>query len=124
MTTPQLSVPTTAGDGQSGAGGEVAEVGSSRLDAGVVSASAANSPPPAPPFTDAEFDSIVGTIWGDLEEDPFRVGDLLADALGFIAGVALHPDTDPRDAARAAAVLRQMEQRALWGPDLEQEDHR
>lgn len=83
----------------------------------------AASPAEQPPLTTAEFDAIVGAVWADLEEDPYRIGDLLAQALGFIAGIALHEDTDPRDAARAAAVLRAMEQRALWGPEHEQEDH-
>jgi hypothetical protein len=81
-------------------------------------------PAQQPPLTPAEFDAIVGAIWADLDEDEFRIGDLLAVALGFIAGIALHEDTDPHDAARAAAVLREMEQRALWGPDHEHEDHR
>lgn len=90
----------------------------------VAGGAAATASPADPPLTPAEFDSIVAAIWEDLEDDQFRVGDLLADALGFIAGIALHEDTDPRDAARAAAVLRAFEQRALWGPDHDQEDHR
>ncbi|MEU4391616.1 hypothetical protein [Kribbella sp. NPDC023855] len=76
------------------------------------------------PLTAEEFDAIVGAIWADLDDDPMRIGDLLATAVAFIAGIALHEDTDPQDAARAAAVLREMEQRALWGPDHEHEDHR
>lgn len=78
---------------------------------------------PAIPFTASEFDAILSTIYSDLQEDPFRIGDLLADALAFIAGIALHEDSEPRDAARAAVVLRAFEQRALWGPEHEQEDH-
>lgn len=132
MNTPDLVAPTSDGDDH-GAGGEAAEAGSPRMEPGGVRAYAVNSPPPAPipppghrpgPMNELEFDAIVGTIWNGLTDDPFRIGDLLADALGFIAGIALHEDTDPHDAARAAGVLRQMEQRALWGPDHEQEDHR
>lgn len=75
------------------------------------------------PFTEAEFDSIIGTIWNELDGDPHRFDDLLAEALGFIAAVALRPDlTDT--AGRAIGLLRRMEQRSLWGPDHEQEDHR
>lgn len=85
---------------------------------------AATASPADSPLTVEEFDAIVGAIWADLDDDPMRIGDLLATALGFIAGIALHEDTDPHDAARAAAVLREMEQRALWGPDHEHEDHR
>lgn len=76
------------------------------------------------PLTAPEFDAIVALIWDDLDEDPLRVGDLLADALGFIGGIALDIHSDPHDADRATAVLRAMEQRALWGPNHEQEDHR
>jgi hypothetical protein len=76
------------------------------------------------PLTPAEYDAIVGTIWNELDGDPHRFDDLLADALGFIAGIALHEDTDPHEADRATAALRSFEQRALWGPDHEQEDHR
>ncbi|HET6291729.1 MAG TPA: hypothetical protein VFG33_00090 [Kribbella sp.] len=83
----------------------------------------ASHQPPAP-LTADEYDSIVGTIWNELEDDLGRFDDLLAEALGFIAGIALHEDTDPREADRATAVLRSMEQRALWGPDHETEDHR
>lgn len=83
----------------------------------------APAPTPPEPLTVDEYDAIVGTIWNGLPDDPFRIGDLLAQALGFIGGIALH-DTDHPDADRATAVLRAMEQRSLWGPDQEQEDHR
>lgn len=69
------------------------------------------------PFTGDEFDAILSSVWNGLQDDPFRFGDLLAEALGFIAGIALHEDSSPGDAARAAGLLRRMEQRALWGPD-------
>jgi hypothetical protein len=127
MTTHDLVAPTSDGDDH-GAGDEGAEVPpADRLDAGRVSGSATNSPSPAPPtlepFTEAEFDAIIGTIWNGLEGDPTRFDDLLADALGFVAAVALRPDlTDT--SGRAAGLLRRMEQRALWGPNLEHEDHR
>jgi hypothetical protein len=75
-------------------------------------------------MTSVEFDSIVALIWHDLDSDRCRVGDLLADALGFIGGIALGVDTDPHEADRATAVLRAMEQRALFGPYHDQEDHR
>ncbi|WP_020385945.1 hypothetical protein [Kribbella catacumbae] len=127
MNTHGLDVPTTD-VGVHGAGDEGVEAGSpadGQETRSLAVVSTTNSPSPAPtPFTAAEFDAIVSTIWNGLPDDPFRIGDLLADALGFIAGIALHEDTDPNDAARAAAVLRAMEQRALWGPDHEQEDHR
>jgi hypothetical protein len=122
VTTHDLVAPTTDGDDQ-GVGGEVAGVGSVRLDAGVVSAPAANSPPPAPPLTVDEADSIICTVWSDLAEDPRRFDDLLTQAVGFIAGVALQPGLGGV-ALRAAECLRAMEQRALWGPDHEHEDHR
>lgn len=78
----------------------------------------------AEPMTPVEFDSIVSLIWHDLDSDRSRVGDLLADALGFIGGIAVDIHTDPHDADRATAVLRAMEQRALFGPYRDQEDHR
>lgn len=104
MTSPELAAPTTDGDDQAPGG------------------AAATAPPE--PLTPAEYDAIVSTIWNGLPDDPFRIGDLLADALGFIGGLALAFDTDPHEADRATAVLREMEQRALWGPNHEQEDHR
>lgn len=75
------------------------------------------------PFTEAEFDAILGTIWEGLDDDPTRFDDLLFTALGFIAGIALTSRAD-RLPERAAGLLRRMEQRSLWGPDHEQEDHR
>jgi hypothetical protein len=69
------------------------------------------------PLTVDEHESIVDAIWADLEEDPYRIGDLLTIALAYLAVVALDPGTDPHDADQATAVLRQLEQRALWGPD-------
>lgn len=76
------------------------------------------SPSSAPdPLTGPELGAIIASLWADLEDDPYRVGDLLADAVGFIGGVALgehHPDSLR---GRAAGLLRRMEQRALWGPD-------
>lgn len=113
---------------------EGVQAGSVRLDAGKFSACTTNSPSlvpvagdapnlmggvPAPmtePMTELELDAIVTAVWADLEQDPFRVGDLLADAIGFIGRIAVAPDTDPYDADRAAGLLRRMEQRALWGP--------
>lgn len=106
MTTHDLDVPTSDGDVH-GAG------------AGATDRSAPASPEP---FTEAEFDSILGTIWNGLDGDAHRFDDLLAQALGFIGGIAMR--TDHHVAERAAALLREMEQRALWGPDHEQEDHR
>jgi hypothetical protein len=136
---PELSLVTTDHEGQESAGEGVA-VGSVRVEP-VVSADAPNSPPagtaggaaatasPAP-FTTEEFDAIVGAIWSDLDDDPTRIGDLLAEALGFIGSLALrHVIGGPlmpwlSVQLRAAELLRAMEQRALWGPDNEQEDHR
>lgn len=120
-----LAAPTTDRGDQ--ATDEGVEAGSDRLDAGEVSASTPNSPsvagsggvllPEAPPdpLTAAELDAIVTAIWDGLDGDPFRVGDLLADALGFIGGLALR--TDHHVAERATGLLRRMEQRALWGPE-------
>lgn len=79
---------------------------------------------PTGEFTAAEYDAIVSTIWNDLDSDPRRFDDLLTEALTYIVDVAVMNDTDPYEAARATAVLRSMEQRALWGPNHEQEDHR
>lgn len=86
---------------------------------------AAGTAPASPdPLTEAEYDAIVGTIWNELDGDPHRFDDLLAEALAFIAGIALREDTDPHEADRATAALRDFEQRALWGPTNEQENHR
>ncbi len=79
---------------------------------------------PPEPLTEGEYDAIIGTIWNELEGDPHRFDDLLAQALGFIGSIALSSHTDPHEADRATAKLRQFEARALWGPDHEQEDHR
>lgn len=79
---------------------------------------------PREPMSPVEFDSIVSLIWHDLDSDRARVGDLLADALGFIGAIALGGVTDPDEVDRASDVLRAMEQRALFGPYNEQEDHR
>lgn len=76
------------------------------------------------PMTELELDAIVTAIWSDLTEDPYRVGDLLADAIGFIGRYAVDPSIDPYDAARAAGLLRRMEQRALWGPTVPHPDVR
>lgn len=106
MTTHDLDVPTSDGDVH-GAG-----------------AGATDRPAPASPepFTAAEFDAIIGTIWNGLDGDPHRFDDLLADALGFIGGIAVRAGSNA--AERAASLLREMEQRALWGPNHEHEDHR
>lgn len=88
---------------------------------------AAATASPADPFTREEWDAINAAIWTDLEDDPFRFSDLLTVALGTLAGMALDADVGPHEAgyvALAVRVLREMEQRALWGPDHEQEDHR
>lgn len=92
----ELAVPTTDGDGRK----------------------------PPEPMGRLEYDAIVGTIWSDLDDDPTRFNDLLHAALGYIGGLALAFDADPGVADWATAVLRSFEQRALWGPDHEQEDHR
>jgi hypothetical protein len=107
MTTHDLDVPTSDGDVHG---------------AGAVGGSPAPAPTSPEPFTEAEFDSILGTIWNELDGDPHRFDDLLAQALGFIGGIAVR--TDHHVAERAAGLLRDMEQRALLGPDHEQEDHR
>lgn len=78
----------------------------------------------SPAITAEEFDAILGTIWEGLDEDQTRFNDLLWDALGFIGTLATRRDIDPQLSGLAAQCLRGMEQRALWGPDLEQEDHR
>ena len=107
MADPELSAPATDGDGQ-GAGG----------------AAATASPVP---FTREEWDSINATIWSDLEADPYRFSDLLTTALGTLAGMALDDEEAPWPSPQgrlATQALRDMEQRALWGPDHEQEDHR
>lgn len=93
-----------------------------------VAPSPVNSPPSAPilghaPYTTEEFDDLLGTVWGDLEADPHRFDDLLADTLGFIGGLALNPHLGSVT-VRATEHLRAAEQRALWGPNHEQEDHR
>jgi hypothetical protein len=51
-------------------------------------------------------------VWSLDDDDPFRFDELLTSALAFIGRRAL----DVAD-ERAAALLRAMEQRALWGPD-------
>lgn len=99
-----------------------------RLDAGRNSACTPNSPSvdtgagvplpeaPAPdPLTQDEYDAIVHAIFDGLDADPWRVGDLLADALGFIGRLAID-GADGFEEGRAAGLLRRMEQRALWGP--------
>lgn len=88
---------------------------------------AAATASPAEPFTSEEWDAINAAIWTDLEDDPFRFSDLLTTALGTLAGMALDAGADPFPSgylALAVRTLREMEQRALWGPDHEQEDHR
>jgi hypothetical protein len=74
-------------------------------------------------YTTAEFDDLIGTLWGDLEGDRHRFADLLSDAVGFIGGLAMQPELGAVS-VRAVEHLRAMEQRALWGPNHEQEDHR
>ena len=64
------------------------------------------------PYTEAEFDALVSSVWSLDDDDPFRFDELLTAALAFIGRRAL----DVTD-GRAAALLRSMEQRALWGPD-------
>lgn len=85
------------------------------------------SDPHPNPFTREEWDSINAAVWTDLDGDPFRFNDLLTTALGTLAGMALDAGADPLPAgypALAARTLREMEMRALWGPDHEHEDHR
>lgn len=117
--THDLVAPITGDD--LGAEGGPAAMGPGRLDP--ASDAAVNSSPSAPPFSEGEADSIIGTIWGDLDRDPRRFDDLLTEAVGFIAGLALQPELGGV-AVRAVEHLRAMEQRALWGPNHEQEDHR
>lgn len=107
---------------------EGVQAGSPGLEAGNVSACTSNSPSLVPtagdapnltggvpePMTELELDAIITALWSDLAEDPYRVGDLLADAIGFLGGLALR--TDHHVAERAAGLLRRMEARALWGP--------
>lgn len=105
MTAPELAVPPTERDGHGAGDGA--------------------SPTPAPPFTAEEWDSINAAIWSDLDDDRHRIADLLAIALGTLAGIALDETADPfpgQPLALCVRTLREMEQRALWGP--EQEDHR
>lgn len=104
MTAPELAVPPTEGDGH-GAG------------------AVGGDPAPAPPFTAEEWDSINAAVWSDLEDDPTRFDDVLSTALGTLAGIAL--DGQTAAAALCVQTLREIEQRALWGPvHGDQEDHR
>ena len=117
MTDPQMSLEPTEHEGPvtGDAGATASPVTCDCLDP---------RPNVAEPMTPVEFDSIVSLIWHDLDSDRARVGDLLADALGFIGGIALDIHSDPHDADRATAVLREMENRALFGPYQDREDHR
>lgn len=73
-------------------------------------------PVPPEPYTEAEFDALLHVVWNISDDDPYRFSDLLADALAYLAAVAIRPDTNGREADRAAGMLRRVEQRALWGP--------
>lgn len=68
------------------------------------------------PYTAADFDALLATVWNISDDDPHRFSDLLADVLAFVGATAIRPDLYPREAARAAGMLRRVEQRALWGP--------
>ncbi|HEY9354215.1 MAG TPA: hypothetical protein VIP28_13225 [Nocardioides sp.] len=126
-----MSAPTTAGDGQ-GAGGAAATA--SPADPHVWRRLCFHGhapdrchwckagPTPETPFTAEEWDAIQSTIWSDLENDPYRFDQLLSMALGTLAGIAL--DGQTAAAGLCVRTLRELEQRALWGPDHEQEDHR
>lgn len=142
MSTHELVVPTSDGDDH-GAGSEVADVGSLRLDAGEVRASRDHSPLPAPtppaghsttcpvpccgpvdlpPFTVDEYDALITTIWSNLEDDPQRFGNLMTRALAFIGQVAIGPVLGAFTKTRATEVLREMEQRSLWGAPTNPKD--
>jgi len=91
-----LVVPPTEGDGP-GSGG-VAATASPDL------------------YTDDEYEAFCAAVWSLAEdEDLTRFDDLLHAALAFIGAIAL--DRRPGSVDRAVALLRAMEQRALWGPD-------
>lgn len=77
----------------------------------------------AGPYTFAELEALYTSVWS-LEEDGTdltRFHELLHAALVFIGRIALYDEDDGDTAAAwspdAAALLRTMEQRALWGPD-------
>lgn len=60
-------------------------------------------------------EAVAECIWQDLDEDPTRVGDLLAIAVEALVELAVADRGDPEYAARA---LGRIEIRALWGPPL------
>lgn len=71
------------------------------------------------PYHPGEFDALIASVWAlEGADDPTRFDELLTAALAFIGAIAID-GVPPRLTTphRAAALLRAMEQRALWGPD-------
>lgn len=60
-------------------------------------------------------EAVAEVIWEDLDDDPTRVGDLLAIAVEHLVELAT---ANRPDSEYAAQVLGRIERRALWGPPL------
>lgn len=122
----ELVAPATDGGNQETAD-EGVRAGYAGVETGHVSGRTPNSPSadagpgmvqPSPgPYTFAELEALYTSIWS-LEDDGTdltRFHELLHAALVFIGRIALAYPADW--SVDAAALLRAMELRALWGPD-------
>lgn len=67
------------------------------------------------PLQNLEAATVVAEmVWEDLDEDPTRVGDLLAIAVKALVEIASSPYPT---AEYAAETLGRIEQRTVFGPD-------